>query len=224
MGIVQRFLGGSPFPILLEHTKKVHECVQLLRPMAEALVAGRYDDIEALYKKVSLVEHEADDLKDSIRKRLYEVHLLSVGRAELLAFLSYQDDVADAAEDFAVVLLLRQTRIPEALQDDFMHFVDQVIVVSEHLLNLAQEITLLAESAFTGKEALKVLDGIDQIGQEEWKADKMQITFARHAYALESELDPVTLMFLDKYCVTLSHVANAAEASAKYLRQIIGNR
>lgn len=223
MGIVQRFLGGSPFPILLEHTKKVHECVQLLRPMAEALVAGRYDDIEALYKKVSLVEHEADDLKDSIRKRLYEVHLLSVGRAELLAFLSYQDDVADAAEDFAVVLLLRQTRIPEALQEDFMHFVDQVIVVSEHLLNLAQEITLLAESAFTGKEALKVLDGIDQIGQEEWKADKLQITFARHAYALEAQLDPITLMFLDKYCVTLSNVANAAEASAKYLRQIIGN-
>lgn len=224
MGIVQRFLGSSPFPMLLEHSKKVHECVRVLRPLSEALLAGQFDEIERLYKQVSLLEHEADDLKDAIRKRLHEVHLLSVGRQELMNFLSHQDDVADAAEDYAVVLLLRNTRFPEALREDFLDFVDKVIAVSEHLLHLSNDLTLLAESVFTGLEAEKVLTGIDQIGQEEWKADKAQITFARHVYRMEGELDPVTLVFMDKYCNTLSAVANAAEAAAKHLRQIVGSR
>ena len=223
MAIMQRFFGGSPFPLLLEHTKKVHECVELIRPIAEALVNGEHDKIEELHHRMSATEHEADQIKNAVRKRLYEVHLLSVGRYELLHFLTYQDNVADAAEDFAVVALLRKTQVPAPVKDDFLAFVDQVIYVSNHLLNLAEELTVLAESAFTGKEAENVLAGINDIGEEEWKADKLQRRFARKSYDLEGTIDPITLVFLDKYCKNLSAIANGAEKAGKYLRQIIGS-
>ena len=149
------------------------------------------------------------------------MYFLSVGRLELSQFLAYQDDVADAAEDFAVVLLLRKTKIPKELQSDFMVFVEQVINVSEHLMGLTNKLSTLAEAAFTGEEAEDVLKAIEEIGEEEWKADRLERKFARKFYSMEDQLDPITIMFLDKYCKRLSTVANTAEKTAKYLRLII---
>lgn len=219
--VIERLFGQSPFKLLHEHTKKVHDCVKLMRPLTDALIAGDYDAIETLYKEMSKTEHEADKLKDQVRNQVKESYILSVGKYELTRFIGVQDGVADSAEDYAVILTMRNTKVPKELKEDFLAFVDQVIKVSEHLLNVAEEISLLVESAFRGKEAEKVLKSIEQICAEEWQADKLQRKFAKHCYALEEQLDPVTLSFFDKYCRALSSVANNAEKTSKYLRLLI---
>ena len=112
MGVLNQFFAPSPFTQLQEHSKKVHECVKLLRPLADALLAQDFKKIEELHKLVSKTEHEADILKSSLRDRISKMYFLSVGRLELSEYLAYQDDVADSAEDFAVLLLLRKTKIP----------------------------------------------------------------------------------------------------------------
>ncbi|HEW78538.1 MAG TPA: TIGR00153 family protein [Phycisphaerales bacterium] len=221
MGILDRFFAPSPFVKLHEHSKKVHECVKLLSPLANALLAEDYEKIEELHNLMSRTEHEADQIKTKLRDSITKLYFLSVGRQELSQFLAYQDDVADAAEDFAVVLLLRKTKIPKELQADFLAFVKQVISVSEQLMTLAEKLSTLAEAAFSGQEAQDVLKGVEKISEEEWKADRMERKFARHFYSMEDKLDPITIVFLDKYCKTLGIVANNAEKTAKYLRLII---
>lgn len=221
MGVLSRFFGQSPFAQLHEHSKKVHECVKLLRPLANALLAEDYEKIEELHNLMSKTEHEADQVKTKLRDRISKMYFLSVGRSELSRFLAYQDDVADAAEDFAVVLVLRKTKLPEELKPDFMAFVEQVISVSEQLMDIAEKLSTLAEAAFTGHEAQDTLKAIEKIGQEEWEADRLERKFAQHFYSMENKLDPITTVFLDKYCGTLSAVANNAEKTAKYLRLII---
>ncbi len=221
MGVLDRFFAPSPFIKLHEHAKKVHECVELVRLLANALLAEDYEKIEELHDVMSKTEHEADVIKTELRDKLTKLYFLSVGQNELSRFLAYQDDIADAAEDFAVVLLLRKTKIPKELKADFMAFVEQVISVSEQLLNLESDLSTLAEAAFTGEEAENVLKGIEKIGAEEWKADRLGRKFARSFYNMEDKLDPITILFLDKYCKTLSAVSNNAEKTAKYLRLII---
>ncbi len=221
MGVLDRFFAPSPFVQLHEHAKKVHECVELIRPLVNALLAEDYEKIEELHYVMSKTEHEADEIKTELRDKLAKVYFLSVGQNELSRFLAYQDDIADAAEDFAVVLLLRKTKVPEELKTDFTAFVEQVISVSELLMDLESELSTLAEAAFTGEEAENVLKSIEKIGEEEWKADRLERKFARSFYDMEDKLDPITIMFLDKYCKTLSHVSNNAEKTAKYLRLII---
>jgi predicted phosphate transport protein (TIGR00153 family) len=193
MGVIDRFFAPSPFIGLQEHAKKVH----------------------------SKTEHEADQIKTSMRDSISKMYFLSVGRLELSQFLGYQDDVADAAEDFAVVVLIRKTKLPEELKSDFMTFVEQVIRVSEDLMELTNKLSTLAEAAFAGEEAEEMLKSIAKIGEEEWQADRLERKFARHLYNIEDKLDPVTIMFLDKYCQTLGRVSNNAEKTAKYLRLII---
>lgn len=221
MGVLDRFFAPSPFIQLHEHAKKVHECVELIRPLTNALLAEDYEEIEKLHNVMAKAEHEADEIKTELRDKLSQLYLLSVGQHEISRFLAYQDDIADAAEDYAVVLLLRKTKIPQELKADFMAFVEQVIGVSEQLLNLENEISTLAEAAFTGEEAENVLKGIKKIGEEEWKADRLERKFARHFYSMEDKLDPITIMFLDKYCKRLSAISNNAERTAKYMRLII---
>jgi len=224
MGVLDRFFAPSPFVQLQEHSKKVHECVELLRPLADALLAEDYEKIEELHNLMSKTEHEADQIKTELRDKIRNMYFLSVGRLELSEFLAYQDDVADAAEDFAVVLLLRRTKIPTELRSDFMGLVEQVISVSEHLMDLTNKLSVLAEAAFTGEEAHDMLEAIEIIGQEEWQTDRLERKFARKFYSMEDKLDPITIMFLDKYCKRLSFIANTAEKTAKYLRLIIRKR
>lgn len=221
MGVFDKLFSQSPFVALHEHSKKVHECVELLRPLAEALLAEDYEKLEDLHNLVSKTEHEADQIKNKLRDKICKMYFLSVGRSELSRFLAYEDDVADAAEDFAVILLLRRTRVPEELKGDFTAFVEQVISVSEHLMSLSDKLSPLSEAAFTGEQAQEMLDAIDRIGEEEWQSDRLERKFARHFYSMEKELDLITVMFLDKYCQALSAVSNAAEKAAKYLRLII---
>ena len=221
MGVLSKIFGGSPFSSLHEHSKKVHECVNLVQNLTDALLEEDYSKIEELHDLMSKTEHEADQLKNQIREQINMMYFISVGKDQLNRFLAYQDDIADAAEDFAVVLTLRKTKIPKELHDDFREFVGQIIKVSEHLMKIAENLSVLAETAFTGKEVEKVLDTVEVIGQEEWKADRIQRKFARHFYKIEDKMDPVTIMFLDKYCKCLGNIANNAERTAKYLRLII---
>jgi len=221
MGVLGKFFGPSPFVRLHEHSKKVHECVELLRPLANALLAEDHEKIEELHNLMSKTEHEADQIKTALRDQISKMYFLSVGRLELSRFLAYQDDVADAAQDFAVVLLLRRTKVPDELRADFLAFVEQVISVSEQLMNLAEKLSTIAEAGFAGQEARDELKAIEKIGEEEWKADRLERKFARRVYSMEDKLDCITIFFLDKYCETLSAIANNAERTAKYLRLII---
>ena len=221
MSVMEQVFGPSPFKNLIKHSRKVHECVELLKPIAEALLVGDHDKLTQLHHDMSKSEHEADIIKNEIRDNLSKVYLLSVGRYDLTKFLAYQDNVADAAEDFSVVAVLRKTQVLPELKEDFMAFINQIITVSEHLLGLGEELSLLAETTFTGAEADRVLEAIDKINEEEWQADKLQRKFTKHYYSLEDKLDPITLLFYDKYCHTLSAIANHAEKTAKYLRQVI---
>lgn len=221
MKVLDKFFAPSPFIQLHEHSKKVYECVELVRPLTNALLAEDYGKIEELHNLMSKTEHEADQIKTELRDRMAKMYFLSVGRSELSRFLAYQDDVADAAEDFAVVLLLRKTKVPEELKSDFMAFVEQVINVSEHLLNIAERLSTLSEAAFSGEEAQEMLAAIEKIGEEEWQADRLERKFARHLYSIEDKVDPITIFFLDKYCKNLGLISNTAEKTAKYLRLII---
>jgi hypothetical protein len=221
MTLIGELFGKSPFGPLVEHTKKVHDCVKLVRPLMEACVREDYAEIHRLQDRVSKLEYEADLVKHEIREHLPRRYFLPVARADLEHFLHCQDEIADAAQDFAVVLLIRNTRIHPELVEEFLAFVDQVVLVSETLAAAAEELEALVETSFGGAEAESVLKRISGLGEGEWKADRMQRKLGQHIYRLEKELDPITILFYEKYLRTLSEIANAAENTGDLLRAMI---
>lgn len=221
MSLISELFGKSPFGPLVEHTKKVHQCVEVIRPLGEALLREDEEEIHALQDKVSKLEYEADLIKHEIRQQLPRRYFLPVSRDELDNFLRLQDRIADGVEDFAVILYIRKTTVHDALRDLFLEFLDQVIKVSTTLLDAALELQDLAEASFGGAEAQSVLDRIVGLGEEEWKADRMERRLSKKIYALEKELDPVTIMFYDKILQVLGRIANEAENTGDLLRAMI---
>jgi predicted phosphate transport protein (TIGR00153 family) len=221
MSLIGELFGRSPFGPLVEHSKKVHECVKLVKPLIEACVREDWAEIHRLQDAVTKLEYEADVIKHEIREHLPRRFFLPVARADLDRYLHCQDDIADAAQDFAVVLLLRNTRIHPELVEEFRAFVDQVVLVSETLMGAASEMEALAETSFGGAEAESVLKKVGGLGEGEWKADRMQRKLSQHIYRLEKELDPITILFYEKMLGTLSGIANAAENTGDMLRTMI---
>jgi len=221
MSLIDDLFGGSPFGPLVEHSKKVHECIEMVRPLMEALAHENYVEIHSLQDKVSRLEYEADLLKQEIRSRLPRRFFLPVDRSEIDSFLRCQDTIADRVEDFAVILTIRNTVIHPELIDDFFGFVDQIFQVTGSLLTAAVELNNLAEVSFGGAEAKVVLDLIDRLGEEEWRADRMARKLSKKLYSLEKEIDPTTIIFHEKILLALGSIANEAENAGDMLRMMI---
>ena len=221
MNIIQELFGKSPFGPLVEHTKKVHECVEVIRPLMEALVNEDYDEIRRLQDRVSKLEYEADTIKHSVRDHLPRRYFMPVDRVDLERFISSQDNIADKAQDFAVILTLRKTKLHPHIMDKFFDFVDQIFQVTATLLNAAVELNNLAEASFSGAEAKIVLNLLKGLGEEEWKADRMARSLSKDIYSLEKELDTITIIFYEKMILTLGAIANEAENAGDMLRLMI---
>jgi predicted phosphate transport protein (TIGR00153 family) len=221
MALIKQLFGKTPFGPLVEHTKKVYECVKLVKPLVESLLKEDRDELGRLQDKISKLEYEADVIKHEIREDLPRRFFLPVAREDLEQFLHCQDSIADSAEDLAVVLTLRNTKIHPELVAELNDFVDQVLQTNDSLMAAAQEMQNLAATSFGGEEAKTVLERIKNLGEDEWKADRMQRKLSQHIYRIEDQLDPVTILFYEKILQALSAIANAAENTGDLLRRMI---
>ncbi|MFH1476894.1 MAG: TIGR00153 family protein [Verrucomicrobiota bacterium] len=220
MRTLTNLFGESPFEHLVQHARKIHECVALIRPITEAILAGDAQRIRDLQGQMSQTEYDADLLKDNIRQILPKRFFLPVGRADILEYVRQLDRMGDDAEDFAVVATFRKIEIPQDLQPDFMALVNKVLQVSEALLDVADHLATLQKESFEGLEAEAVLEKIKQICHMEWESDRLSRAFARRYYAVAG-LDAVTIILLEKLCGALTSIADHAENVGKSLRLMI---
>jgi predicted phosphate transport protein (TIGR00153 family) len=217
---ISSIFGRSPFEPLVEHARKVHQCVALVRPVAEAILTKDQDRLAELQHEMSRTEYEADQLKDRVRQGLPRRYFLPVKREDVARFLSQMDKIADDAEDFAVTATLRPLSVPEEMHGEFLGLVDKVLQVSETLLRVAEQLALLQKEGFVGPDADDVLATIQQVCHMEWESDKLSRKFARHLYGIP-DIDPMTLILLDKLTHALSRLADHAENVGKNLRLMI---
>jgi hypothetical protein len=215
--------GKSPFEPLVDHARKVNECVAMVRPIADAILAGDMTRLNELQHQMSKTEYEADQLKDQIRQQLPPRYFLPVDREDVARFLSQMDRIADDAQDFAIVATFRRLELPKDFGEDFLALVDQVVRVGQELLDLAERVGQLQKESFSGPDADEVLMRIQQVAHMEWESDKLSRKFARRFFATPG-LDPVTIMLLDKLCRALGGIANHAENVGKNLRLMITRR
>lgn len=220
MKTIADLFGVSPFKLIVNHARKIHECVNLVRPIADAIIKGDMDALRDLHKKMSDTEYQADMIKDEIREKMPRRIMLPVNRDDLFNLVRQLDRMADDAEDFAVVATFRKLDMPESIRTKFLALADKVIQTSEALLNIAEDMAELQREAFQGDKAHEVLNKIHYACRLEWESDKLSRDLARAYYSIEG-MDPVTIMILDKLSNALAWIADSAENVGKNLRLMI---
>jgi predicted phosphate transport protein (TIGR00153 family) len=172
-GITQLFI-KSPFGALKEHMLRGGECVDMVRPMFEALIEGEFDNLIRLSKEVFKLEHRADEIKNEIRDNLPRSIFLPVDRADLLNVLSLQDSIPDTVEDLALLLTVRRTTVPPSWREPILEYVDRSVETFRTASEVLGSLENLIEVGLAGPEAESVLGKINKVGQMEWEADKRQ--------------------------------------------------
>ena len=105
----------SPFKPLASHMDKVRACVEQIKPLFEALENKDYDSVQKISELIVKLEHEADMIKDDIRTHMRQSMFLPVDKKDFMHLLSAQDDIADAIEDLAVLLRIKNLDTPEEI-------------------------------------------------------------------------------------------------------------
>ncbi len=221
MSIISKLFGKSPFEPLYKHMCKVKKCVDMVRPLMDALVDDDYERIKELADEIFKAEHEADLVKREIRMRLPKSMFLPVARGDILRFLKEQDSIADSAEDVAVLLSMRKMKFPKELKKELQKLVDKILEAFDMAMQVSGEIKILAETSFGGAEAHKVIEMIEQIKVKEWEADKLQMKAGQKVFLLEKELDPVSVMMWMMILKELGALANHAENSGDQLMTML---
>ncbi len=221
MPMIRDLFRQSPFEPLRYHMKTVMECVAVVRPMFEAVRDTRYDDLHALAKKVFKVEHLADIIKDDIRRTIPKRFFLPVYRGDLLGYLKLQDDMADSAEDIAVLLTIKNLTLPATLVEPTFKYLDKVEDVCHRMGGIADFLPTLVEGDMAGEEAEQALAMVAAVEKAEWEADRLQYTLSQKLFALEDEMKATDIVLWFRVFGELGQLANFAEKTGDRLRRML---
>lgn len=214
----------SPFGPLREHMDAVMVCAQFVHPMFDAVRSRDYARLETLTKDVFKKEHEADLIKDEIRQTIPNTFYLPVYRGDLLGYLKLQDDIADSAEDVAVLLSIKNINLPEAIDELAEAYLSSVLKVVELTERLTHTFREAVEKGLRPDAVLTVHEGVKGVEKAEWESDRTQYKLSKALFALENSVSAVDIMLWFKIFGELGRMANVAESLADRIRRMISSR
>ena len=217
MRTILSMFAKSPFKPLVSHIDKVDECVNQIIPLFEAYQSKDYKKVEEIARDISTFEHKADKIKSDIRQHLPQSIFLPVDKRDFMRLLSAQDDIADAVEDLAVLMRIKNIDVPEELCGPLMELVGHVVVLAHEACSMIRELEDLLEASFGGAEAEKVEKMASNLGTAEYEADKKQFLLAQKLFSL-NDLNAADLFLLNELIKKLGGVADQSEKIGKTLQ------
>ena len=201
---------------LREYTGRVRRCVELIQSLADALLADDRATIQTVHEQMSGTWHDLNETRLALYGQVKGMRFHVASGDAFSRYMTCQDRVADSLQGLADLLVLRGTPFPVELRDDFRALVAEVVNISRRTMSLAEELFSDAETVRTDADATpENTDCRDRVRQR-------QMEFGQRLYGLEKQLDPVTVMVLDKCRAVLREVADNAEGAAEHLRLMVG--
>ncbi len=213
--------GRSPVKPLQEHMAKVSECVRVLEPFFEAVIAGDQKRMRELQEKIAGLENEADDMKHDLRLHLPRTLFLPVERRDLLEVLTMQDNIANRAKDLAGLVRGRNMVIPEQIGPQFLDFVRRSIDACDQAEKTVNELDELVETGFGGSEVNTVQDLITELDRVEKETDKIQVEIRARLFKIERDLPPVDVMFLYRLIDWMGDVGDFSQRVGSRLQLLL---
>lgn len=214
MRTIAKLFGRSPFGPIRSHMECVGRCVDKMAELLRAFEDGNWEQVEPLAEEVSQLEHQADEIKNDIRVDLPKSLFLPVDRSSLLEVLTIQDDLADKAENVAVLFTLKRFVMLPMLHETFSRFRDANLEAFRGAQQVILELGELLESGFGGGEAHRVREMAQGVALKEHEVDLIQRELMRSLYAHEQELSHGDLGLWIQLVKELAGLSNHSEKLA----------
>jgi uncharacterized protein len=222
---IMSLFAKSPFKPLTEHAEKVRLTVAKMDEAVKAYVEGAHPaKIKEMYLAISKLEHEADNVKNTIRMQLPSTILMPVDRTDILSFLKQEDDVANSAEMVAEMLTTRPIKLPPLVKEQILRLENAVVTTVNEHVSAVNKIVDLLDSSFASKRVTEIQEIIGKVDTEKHQVDIIRRKAMKTVYEHEADLGGVNIMILIDMIEELSWVAGHAENSSDRLRMITAKR
>jgi len=223
MQVWTKLFAKSPFKPLIKHAEVVLETVEVLEKALRAWETGDYETMRNYAKKVDDLEDFADKIKQEIRDSLSSKLFMPVNRGDILRYLHMQDKIADAAENTAKWLLVRDPNdIPEDIKEEIKSLIMKMSQESIKAAKLVYEAIVqmdrVIESGFGEREIEREYEIIKEIESVEHKIDELDTKFMEIIFKNSSRLEWGAGMYLLNIAKTLSNISDNAKDAAERIR------
>jgi len=220
---IANLFGRSPIKPLQEHMLAAETCAAEVIPLFAALAAGDGEGIRAHRAKINALENQADEVKNGIRAHLPRSLFMPIDRRDFLDMLNAQDSIADTAQDIAGLLALREMSIPPTFGDNLERYVKRSVDAVRQCGLIINELDELLAVSFGGREAVHVVEMIDELSGIETESDRLEETLVRALFDHEEEMKPMSVVFWYEILGLIGDLADYAEDVGDRLRLLIAS-
>lgn len=219
--MMANIFGSSPVQPLEKHMDVVFRCTKKLRPFVAAVVEGDHERMLDVRAEIEALENEADEIKKQIRMHMPKSLFMPVPREDLLELLLVQDRIANRARDASGIIMGRRMSFPKAIVDKYIEFVDSNIDAAKQARKSVRELDELFTAGFKGAEVDLIAELIEELDRIETLTDQQQTGLRSALFEIESDLNPIDVMFLYEVIQLTGEIADMAERVGRRLELLL---
>lgn len=181
-----------------------------LEKSIDAASKGDKEKARASFERLSLIEHEIDQLRRTVFEELTRGSLHSKDREDIMHLVKRLDEMADHVKDASrAVVLLLDAKVVEEMWKQFAKTAKDLVACATTLRNAIEKL------GTDPPGAMKLAKQIDEIeGRVDEKYLKSKALLLKHS----NKMDAATILILKDLIEEMEHVADACDDTADYVR------
>jgi len=181
-----------------------------LEKSINAASKGNKEKAKASFEKLSLIEHEIDELRRIVFEELTRGSLPPKDREDIMHLVKRLDEMADHVKDASrAVVLLLDAKVVKEMWKQFAETAKDLVLCATTLRNAIEK---LGTDPPRAMELAKQIDGIE--GRVDEKYLKSKALLLKYA----NKMDAATILLLKDLIEEMEHVADACDDTADYVR------
>jgi len=187
-----------------------------LEKSINAALKGDKEKAKASFEKLSIIEHEIDELRRTVFEELTRGSLRSKDREDIMHLVKRLDEMADHVKDASrAVILLLEAKVPKEMWQQF-------VLTATDLVECATTLRKAIEQL--GIDSAKAMELAKQIDAIEGKVDEKYLISKAMLLRYSKETDAATILLLKDLIEEMEHVADSCDDTADYVRILTVSR
>ncbi|MCH9622019.1 MAG: hypothetical protein S4CHLAM20_14530 [Chlamydiia bacterium] len=224
MNILSALFSKTPLSHLQLHMEKTCACLAKLKELCDVRVDNDLTKIGQIAKKISELEHDADLIKNNIRSSLPKSFFFSIDRINFLEILALQDNLADAAEDIADLLILKPLKPLPHIEEKLREYIDTNLDATWLLKEMVFNLDTLIEASFGGPIAIKMHEQIDDISLKEHQANLVKKDIKKMLFSQAEDLHYSDFILWLNFIEEIGRISHFAEKEALRIGMLLNSK
>ena len=171
---------------------------------------GNKEKAKASFEKLSLIEHEIDELRRIVFEELTRGSLPPKDREDIMHLVKRLDEMADHVKDASrAVVLLLDAKVVKEMWKQFAETAKDLVACATTLRNAIEKL------GTDPPGAMKLAKQIDEI---EGRVDEKYLKSKALLLKYSNEMNAATIVILKDLIEEMEHVADACDDTADYVR------